>query len=144
MVTSQPVRHAGYTGSAAAGRAGWSDIGRCPDGAIAAPLDGHTAGNSFRIPGMANSPFPGAPDRRALRPRSTSAPLVPPTRAPQFPEFVGTVHDLAFPDCRIWRSSPTTKPEFPIFYAGGTEPARKRTAGRCWGLSIHSAPGARP
>jgi hypothetical protein len=38
--------------------AGWSDIVSCPDAAIAAPLDGHTAGNSLRVPGMANSPFP--------------------------------------------------------------------------------------
>src|SRR5260370_41979561 len=84
-----------------------------PDAGTAGPLDGHTAGNSLRILGTASSPFPGAPDRRALRPRPTSVPRVPPTTVPLFQEFVGTVHDPASHDCRIRRSSPTTKPEFP-------------------------------
>src|SRR5689334_2988250 len=90
-------------------------MGRCPDAAIAAPLDDHAAGTLLRIPGTANSPSPGAPDRRALRPRPLSVPPVPRTTALQFPEFAGTVHDLAFPDCRISSSSPTTKPEFPNY-----------------------------
>ncbi len=104
MAISLPLPHARHTRFAEAERAEQFAIGRCPGAANAAPLDGHTAGIPPRIPGTANSPAPGAPDIRAPRPRPTSVPLVPRTRVLQFPEFVGTVHDLASPDCRIWSS----------------------------------------
>lgn len=61
MATSEPAPHAGHTPSAAARACrmvGWSDIGTCPDAATAAPLDGHTSGNSLRILGTANPSFP--------------------------------------------------------------------------------------
>src|SRR5260370_40536053 len=96
-------------------------MGRGRGAAVGAPLDGHAMGNPRRTPGMANSPSPHAPDIRALPPWPTPVPLVPRTRGLRFPEFVGTVHDPASPDCRISTLLPTTNPEFPFFHTSTQE-----------------------
>jgi hypothetical protein len=113
MATSPPVRHPHYTHFAADERGERFDIGRCPDASIAACLDGHTRDNPFRISGTANSLSPDAPDRRGLPPLPTSVPLVPHTRGPRFPVFVGTVDDPASPDCRISTFLTHYKPRIP-------------------------------
>ena len=105
---------------AVAPRAGWSDIGKCPGVATAAPVDGRTACTPCHTPDTANRSRHGVPSERGSLPPPASVPPSPRTREPRFRECADTVHGLASPKlshaaledgCRS-----TINPEFPLCF----------------------------